>query len=54
MMVIIWYKIQCGVVFCPHMDPNSVATGGGVGGQNSYGQMGISVYFNFGYEVKKF
>ena len=44
--VIIWFNAQSGVVFSPHMDPNSVATGG-VGGQNSYGQIGISIYFNF-------
>ena len=49
MVYIISCNVQSEVVFSPHMDPNSVATGGGVGGQNSYGQMGISVYFNFGH-----
>ena len=26
--VIIWCNVQSGVVFSPHMDPNSVAMGG--------------------------
>ena len=35
--VIIWCKVQSGLVFSPCMDPNTVAKGG------------ISLYFNFSY-----